>query len=79
MTVEFFDKFDSQKIKKAIIKHIKSNPTDTIEHCKEYPKNSVNRYLGYEIIAFYEVNPKNNKVSKCILKGEKTYYKSIEP
>lgn len=78
MAVEFFDVFDADKIKAAIVKHLKTDATDTIEYCKEYPKKDIKRYYGNEIISFYAVNPKNGKVSKCVLKGEKTYYKAIE-
>jgi hypothetical protein len=76
--IEFFEKFDKEAIKEAIVKHLKQDKTDTIEYCKEFPKDSVKRFYGNQIVDFYEVNPKNDKVSKCILIGEKTFYKSIE-
>jgi Mg/Co/Ni transporter MgtE len=76
--IEFFEKYDKDVIKKAILNHLKLNPTDTVEHCKEYPKNSIKRHIGTEILNFYEVNPKSNKVSLVYSKGDKQYYRSIE-
>lgn len=77
-TVAFFDKFNKEDIKKAIIKHLKDNPTDVVEHCKEYSKGDLKRYMGTEIINLYRVNPKSKKVSLIITKGNKEYFKSIE-
>lgn len=77
MPIAFFDKFDKDAIKAAIITHLQSNPTDTLEHCKEYNKTDIKKYYGNEILNFYEVNPKNNIPSLVILKGDKQYYKAL--
>lgn len=78
MTIQFFDKFDKQMIKEAIIKHLKKDSLDTLELCKEYNKSDVKRFYGNEILNFYAVNPKNNKVSLVITKYSKECFKSIE-
>ena len=72
--IEWFDKFDAAAIKKAIIKHLKACPCDTVEHVKEYSEEDIKKYYGYEIINFYEVNPKNKLPSKVVIRGQKTYY-----
>lgn len=66
-TIALFKEFSRGAIKQAIVKHLKDNPDDTIEH---QSKN--------EIINFYEVNPKSGEVSLILTKGNKDYFKSIE-
>jgi hypothetical protein len=66
-TVFTYTYFDENAIKKDIVDHLKENPEDTIEHC-----------LKGDIINFYEVNQKNGRISKCVLTGEKTYYKALD-
>lgn len=75
--IESFEKFDKQAILDAIKKHLTNNPKDTIELVTDYSKNEIKRYYGYKILDFYEVNPKNGLPSKCILKGDKTFYKKL--
>ncbi len=77
MIVVFFTKYDKVQIKAAIIEYLTDNPTDTLEHCKEYNKKDIKRYYGNEIINIYEVNPNNCQPSLCIQRGNKTYYKNI--
>ena len=77
-TIAFFEKFNKEDIKQAIIKHLKDNPTDTIEHCKEYNKENIKRFYGNEIINFYGVNPKSGEVSLIFTRGNKEYFRSIE-
>jgi hypothetical protein len=76
--VKTFDKFDRNTIKNEIIDHLRSNPTDTIEHCKDYTKTEIKRFYGYNILNMYQVNPNNNKVSLIVTKGNKEYYRNIE-
>jgi len=78
MVIEFFEKFDCKKIKESIIRSLREDSSDTIELCREYSKSDIKRFYGYEIISFFEINPQSQKVSKCILKGDKKYYRSIE-
>ena len=75
--IEWFDKFDAAAIKKAIIEHLQKCPCDTIEHVKEYSKEDIKKYYGYEIINFYEVNKKNGLPSLVITKGCKTFYRKL--
>lgn len=77
--IEWFGKFDPTAIKTAIIKHLQNNPTDTLEHTKEYSKADAKRFYGYQIVNLYAVNPKNGKPSKCITSGNKTTYKPLTP
>ena len=78
--IQLFDTFNSTEIKNAIIKHLNEHPEDTIEHCKTHKtvteENAIN--ADYDIINFYEVNPKNKKPSLVITKGYNTYYKTLE-
>ena len=74
MPVQWFPKFDKEPIRQAIINLLTEDPKDTIELCREYPKDSYKRFYGSEIISFYEVNPKTGQPSKVILKGDKQYY-----
>ena len=78
MLIATFDKFDREVIKNEIIDHLRNNPTDTIEHCKDYTKHELKRFYGYNILNFYKVNPNNNKVSLIVTKGNKEYYRNIE-
>jgi hypothetical protein len=78
MTIAFFAKYDRIAIKEAIVEHLKQNPTDVLEHCKSYNKTDIRRFYGNKILNFYSVNPKNQKVSLNITKGDKIYFKKIE-
>jgi len=73
-----FDSFDKELIKKGIIEYLTKNPTDIVEHCREYSQRDLQKYAGYEILNFYTVNPKNNRVSLIITKGNKEFYKQLE-
>lgn len=77
-SIKWFDKFDKQAIKEAIVEHLTTNPTDTLEHCKEFSKSDLRRFVGNEIINFYSVNPKNKKISLVITKGNKEYFKALK-
>lgn len=72
--IKYFDKFDREAIKNSIVEHLTRYQGDTIEHCKEFNTANIKRFYGDEIINFYEINPKNGKVSKIIMKGNKKYY-----
>lgn len=76
--IKWFDKFDREAIKAAIIEHLTNNPTDCIEHCKEPSKSDLKRFVGYDIINFYQVSPTSKKISLIISKGDKTFYRSIQ-
>jgi hypothetical protein len=76
MTVKWFDKFDKEEIKCAIIEHLQNNPTDTIEHCKEFNKSDVRKYYGNEILNFYRLNSKGLPC-KLVTKGDKNYLKPL--
>ena len=73
-----FDSFDKELIKKGIIEYLTENPTDVVEHCREYSQRDLKKDAGYEILNFYTVNPKNNRVSLIITKGNKDFYKQLE-
>ena len=74
--IKWFEKFDKEEIKTEIKKWLTENPTDTLEHCKEYSKKDLKKYVGYEIINFYE-NNKNGVPSLVFSRGEKEYYKPL--
>ena len=73
--IDWFDKFDKEKIKSSIVKHLEEDPKDTIEHCKEYSKKNVNKYYGMQIVNFYCMN--NSKPCLIVTKGGKEYYKPL--
>lgn len=75
--IEWFDKFDAAAIKKTIIKHLKACPCDTIEHVKEYSKEDIKKFCGYQIVNFYEINPKSGCPSLVITRGNKTFYRKL--
>ena len=77
MPVKWYDKFDREQIKSDIIEHLGKNPSDTLEHCKEYSKEDAKKYYGMEIVSFYAVNPKTGKPSKVITRGNKDYFKPL--
>ena len=72
--ISTYPELNRDVIKAAIVAHLTSNPTDCIEHQKEVFKTTSKRLVGNDILAFYEVNPKDNKVSRAITKGAKTVY-----
>ena len=75
------EQYDRGLIKQGIIEHLKENPDDVLEHCRDFKGNDIRKYMGMEIVSFYGVNPRNNKVSLIINKGkkfDKEYYKRIE-
>ena len=74
--IEWFEKFDAIKIKNAIVKHLENNPTDVIEHCREYSKEDMKKYYGNEILNFYQMN-KKNKPAKVVFKGNKEYLQEL--
>lgn len=73
--IKWFEKFDKEEIKTEIKKWLSENPTDTLEHCKEYSKKDLKRYAGYEIINFY--HNFNNKPCLLIVKGGREYFKPL--
>ena len=75
--IQWFDKFDSEAIKTAIVKHLTENPTDTLEHCKEFSKSELRRFAGYDILNFYAMN-KKNEPCKIITKGNKEYFYKLK-
>jgi hypothetical protein len=75
--IALFEEFNAGLILDEVKRHLAENPTDTIQFEKELSHEAKKKYAGNEILAFYEVNPKNGKPSKCVLKGNKTYYKSL--
>ena len=77
LIIEWFNKFDASAIKKAILKHLQQCPCDTIAHVKEYSKEDIKKYYGYEIINFYEVNKKNGLPSLVITRGNKIFYRKL--
>lgn len=76
--IRWFDKFDKDSIKDAIVKHLQENPNDTVEHCKEYNARDIRRYMGCNIISFYKMNPTSKKVCKVVLRGNKEYLKALD-
>lgn len=77
MPVKWFDNFDKEVIKSAIIDWLTKNPKDVVEHCKEFSPKDIRVFSGNEILGFYGVNPKNGKPSRIITKGDKDYYKAL--
>ena len=77
MPIAFFEKFDKVQIKQTIVKRLNENKTDTLELCREYDKKDIKKYYGNVILQFFEVNKKNGKPSICVLRGVKTYYKTL--
>lgn len=73
-TIMFFEKFDKNSIKKAIIEHLTAHPEDTVEHCREYSKQDTKRFYGNEIINLYEINPKNGQPSKVVENNSRKKY-----
>lgn len=73
-----FDRFNKEAIKKAIIGHLKQNPNDCVEHCKDFSSSDIRKYYGYDILDCYEVNKANSKISKVVTKDNRTLYVSIE-
>ena len=77
MPIAFFEKFDRVQIKQTIVKHLNENKADTLELCREYDKKNISKFYGTQILQIFEVNPKNNKPSICITRGNKMYYKTL--
>ena len=75
MPIEWYDTFDKAQIKVDIVKHLSADPSDTIEHCKEYSKQDTKRFYGYETISFYEMH--NNVACKLVFKGDREYFKPL--
>lgn len=75
-SIKWFDKFDKEEIKTEIKKWLSENPTDTLEHCKEYSKKDLKKYAGYEIVNFYG-NNKAGEPSLILYRGTKEYFKPL--
>ena len=76
MTTTLFLQYPKCSTCQKAKKWLTENPTDTLEHCKDYSKKDLKKYVGYEIINFYE----NNKVgvpSLVFIRGGKEYYKPL--
>jgi len=76
MPIKWFEKFDKEEIKTAIINHLTEHKTDQLEFCREFSAKDLKKYIGYEIIDFYQNN--NNKVCKVITKGNREFYKPLD-
>lgn len=77
MPIAFFEKFDKAAIKEAIVKALKEDDTDTIEHCKEFNKTDIKKYYGNEILNFYQCNPFTKEPCLLIIKGNREFYKKL--
>lgn len=75
--INWFDGFDRNKIVQTIKNHLKNNPCDTIEYCREYDKKDIKKYYGMKIIDFYGCNPNTKQPCKIVTKGNKEYYKPL--
>ncbi len=75
--IRFFENFNPEAIKTAIIEHLTENPRDMVEHCKEYSKADTKKYYGMEILNFYKVG-KSGKVCKVVMKGSNELLKPIQ-
>jgi len=78
MLIASFEKFNKDDIKKSIKAHLTEYPNDVLELCKDCPKNNINRFMGYQIIDFYQVNPKNAKPSKVYVRGNAQCFISLK-
>lgn len=78
MAIAFFEEFNKEDIREQVISHLKEFPEDILEHCREYNKENIMKYYGFQIVNHYGVNPKTNKVSLIVTRGNKEYFKSIE-
>ena len=72
-----FETFNAKEMTNLIINHLKANPQAMVTHSKEYVPHLKNKYYGNEVIDVYEVNPKTKEPSKIIIKGNKTFYKTL--
>jgi len=61
------EKIDKTVVIPFIIDYLNNNPKDTVYHL-----------INGIYTDFYSITPHNNKPSKEIQKGNKTYYKSLE-
>ena len=77
VNVATFPQFNKQAIKDAIVSHLTSNPTDTVEHSKELSKADAKKYVGHDILNFYEINPKTGEPSKVIQVRDRKYYQPL--
>jgi hypothetical protein len=66
--------FNREIIKLVIIHFLTLDGSDTLMLYKECKSNN---YVGDDIIGYYEVNPKNQEISKCVIMSEKIYYRSL--
>lgn len=75
--IAWFDKFDKEAIKQAIVKHLTDNPADEVEHCKQFNRKDIRRFYGYEIINFYRCN---DKQEPCLVvpRNNKEYLKRLK-
>lgn len=78
LIIQWFHSFDKEAIKQAIVSHLTDNPTDVLEHCREFSPVDIRKYAGHNILGFYVVNPKNGNISKIITKGNKEYYLKLK-
>jgi hypothetical protein len=65
---------NKDEVKEEIITHLANNPEDTLEWCVI---NKDPKYVGDDILGFYEINKKSGKPSKVITKGNKEFYKPL--
>jgi hypothetical protein len=75
--IKFFDKWNNGTIKSTIKEWLENNPTDVVELCKAYSNNNPKRFLGYQIVGTYMVNPKTNKPSLKYFIGNKLCFKDL--
>ena len=72
-----FETFNAKEMTNLIINHLKENPSAMVTHEKEFAPHLKKKYYGNEIIDIYEINPKTKEPSKVIIKGNRTYYKTL--
>lgn len=72
--IKTFETFDKSVIKSYIVDYLTKHPNEEITHEKECRDK---RFVGNDIINFYGVNPKSNKICKIITRGHKDYYQPL--
>lgn len=77
-TIKWFECNNKNNVRNFIKEWFANNPTDIIELGKEYPKNNPKRYLGYQIVGVYVINPKTNKPSLKYSCGNKTCFRDLK-
>lgn len=69
--------YNEQLIRSAIVEQLNKNPSDLIEHLRDFSAQDQKKYYGKQCVNVYECNPKTGHPSLIVTKGNRVFYRPL--